>query len=140
VLGARGLTPVRGDQVADGQPGACGATGYLEAASVLDGIGAQSPGDAGHDPDARLGRRGSTGQCPGLARVHRAGEGDGVRACQGRAEWRCHAKFVPAAKFVPSASSIRIHSKPVWQQMIASSVAGQVSKNIRAHVAKDKIT
>jgi hypothetical protein len=28
-----------------------------------------------------------------------------------------------------------IHSKPACQQMIASSVAGQVSKNIRAHVA-----
>ena len=33
-----------------------------------------------------------------------------------------------------------IHSKPACQQMIASSVAGQVSKNIRAHVAKDEIT
>ena len=33
-----------------------------------------------------------------------------------------------------------IQSKPARQQMIASSVAGQVSKNIRAHVAKDEIT
>ena len=40
-------------------------------------------------------------------------------------KWWCHAKFVPAAKFVPGASSIRIHSKPAWQQMIALSVAWQ---------------
>ena len=33
-----------------------------------------------------------------------------------------------------------IHYKPALQQMIASSVAGKVSKNICAHVAKDKIT
>ena len=84
--GPRGLTPVRGDEVCDGQQGVGVAVCYPEAAAVRDGVAAQSPGDRSGPVHGAQVRWGFTAQGPGLARVHRAEEGDELWACRGRTE------------------------------------------------------